>query len=356
MKRKITRLIAVTLVTVAICVLGLHLVFCLSCTNTKQKLYPGIDFPHVGTLKNGDTVVHDIPTDKVMQMYIVDSFALCHCFNTLDDKLIHIYNINNGNFITSFGATGRGPGEIDLSYSSYKRDERVLQIITNHTSQNIKFTLDSIIKGINHFTSIPLNARPNSDIFSFRDSLLISDFDFRKKHNFRFAIMGPKGDTIYCYRDGTQKFNSPIAISPDYSKLFTYTNGNFETEVFSLTENRIEPIEKINYIDPQRVLDTETVKNKDYPGLATHLCAKDKYIYAGWSNSLKAKGIDRSPNKLLIFNWTGKAIGFITLENQDHFFWMKDVDEVNKKIYILIKNSNGQLNIVRYDMSHLPLW
>ena len=104
------------------------------------------------------------------------------------------------------------------------------------------------------------------------------------------------------------------------------------------------------------MLDTETVKNKDYPGLATHLCAKDKYIYARWSNSLKAKGIDRSTNKLLIFNWTGKTIGFITLENQDHFFWMKDVDEVNKKIYILIKNSNGQLNIVRYDMSHLPLW
>ncbi|MBR5857209.1 MAG: hypothetical protein IKY70_08035 [Bacteroidales bacterium] len=339
-----------------LCIISIAvLAFSLSCTNLKQKAYPGIDFPHIGELRNGDTVVYDIPTDMVMRMYIIDSLALCHCFNTLDNKLIHVYNINTGDFIASFGSTGRGPGEIDLSYSSLKYDERILQIITGHTSQNIKFFLDSIIKGVNHFTSIPLDIRPNSDIFSFKDSLLISDFDFRKKHNFRFAIMGPKGDTIFCYRDGTRKIDSPFAISPDYSKLFTYTNGNFETEVFYLTQNRIDLANKINYIDPERVLDPETVKNKDFPGLSSHICAKYKYIYAGWTNSLKTKGIDRSPNKLLIFDWTGKAIGFVTIENQNHFFWMKDVDEVNKKIYILIKNSNGQLNIVRYDMSHLPL-
>lgn len=47
-----------------------------SCAN--NKLYPGIDFPHIGELTNGDTVVSDIPTDMVMRMYIVDSFALCH--------------------------------------------------------------------------------------------------------------------------------------------------------------------------------------------------------------------------------------------------------------------------------------
>lgn len=325
-----------------------------SCAN--NKLYPGIDFPHIGELTNGDTVVSDIPTDMVMRMYIVDSFALCHCFNALDNKLIHVYNTNSGNFVTSFGSTGRGPGEIDLSYSSYKQDERVVQIITDHTSQNIKFYLDSIFAGVNYFTSTPLNRNPNSDIFSFKDTLLISDFDFRKKYNYRFAIMNPHGDTIFCYRDGTYKKDSPIAIHPNYSMLFTYTNGNFETEVFSLENNQITLANRVTYIDPNRVLDEEILKSKDYPGLASHIYASDKYIYTGWSNSLKSKGNDKSPSKLLIFDWSGNAKGFVTLEGQEHFFWMKAADEKNKKMYVIIKNSQGQLNIVRYDMSHLPLW
>ncbi len=323
-----------------------------SCSN--NTIYHGVDFPHIGELLNGDTVVYDIPTDMVMKMYIADSLAICHCYNTLDNNLIQIYNINTGEKIKSIGTKGRGPGEIDWSSSSYKRDARVLQIITDHTSQNIKFYLDSIITGTNYFSSTSLNINPNGEILSFRDSLLISGCDYRKKYNYRFAIMGPKGDTIHCFRDGTRR-DSYFAVSPDYSMLFTFTNGNFETEIYSLKNNKITLLNRVNYIDPERILDKDVIENSDFPGLTSHIYACDKYIYTGWSNSLKSTGNDASPNKLLIFDWTGNAKGFVTLEGQEHFFWMKAVDEGNKKIYVIIKNSKGELNIVRYDMSHLPL-
>ena len=159
-------------------------------------------------------------------------------FNTLDNKLIHVYNTNNGNFVTSFGATGRGSGEIDLSYSSYKQDERVVQIITDHTSQNIKFYLDSIFAGVNYFTSTPLNRNPNSDIFSFKDTLLISDFDFRKKYNI------PKSRIVNDFHHAKDAFLN-IVVGNVLQNRFTEDPRNFYKNRTDYNKNVTKNIKKI---------------------------------------------------------------------------------------------------------------
>lgn len=325
--------------------LFLFLLFFVSCKPT----YIGTDFKELGTIKNGDTLISDIPCTDINEMFIVDSLIVLNCFNTLDNKLVYIYNKYNGNFITSFGNYGRGPGELDYSDMTYRYTDKSIQFVTGHTKQNLKFNLDSVLNGGIYYESTPLIERINCSVYPFGDSLLFSSANYFRGANYRFSIMKNNGDTIIGYRDGTKK-DTPVILKPDYTKCFTYTNGALETEVLNLTENSISLASINRYIKPNESLNAKGI-NQEYPGITPRGKASNKYIYTGWTESLSKE----FPKKLIIFNWDGVAIGTIKIENNPKFRYVMDIDEIQKKAYLLIETSTGQLNIVRYDMSHLPL-
>ncbi|MBR5857208.1 MAG: hypothetical protein IKY70_08030 [Bacteroidales bacterium] len=321
------------------------LVFCISCNNT----YLGTDFKNLGTLKDGDTIISNIPCTDVNEMFIVDSLILLNCFNTLDDKSVYVYNKSNGIFITSFGNFGRGPGELDYSDMTYRFTDKSIHFITGHTKQNLKFNLDSVLKNGSIYESIPLGKRLNCLAYPFMDSLLFSTANFYKGSNYRFSIMKNNGDTIVGYRDGTKR-DTPVILKPDYTKCFTYTNGALEIEILDLKKDNISLSTIKRYIEPNESLKAKSI-NQDFPGISPRGNASNKYIYTSWTESISKE----FPKKLIIFNWEGGAIGTIEIENTPKFRYVMNVDEEEMKAYLLIETSQGQLNIVRYDMSHLPL-
>ena len=322
----------------------------LSCNIRKD--YPGTDFKKIGELYNGDTIIYDVPCTNIRSMYIVDSLVVLHCDNTIDKKLLQVYDINSGNWITSFVQYGRGPAEVDYADVNFKPKEKLFQFITDH-GHNIQFCIDSVMNGNPRGTSINLNTKLRGDQYSFIDTLLFSSAAKFINDFYRFAIMTPRGDTIFCYRDGTQK-RTPVVLKPDYTRCFTYSNGNFETEILTLSASSINLFGKCTYIDPNKALGDDIIKSKDYPGIVNYPFPTDKYIYTPWSESLNPRKATKA-DKVVIFDWDGKANGYITIEKIDGLEGIMNIDEYNKQFFLVVKNPKGQLNIVRYDMSHLPL-
>ena len=314
--------------------------------------YPGTDFLDLGSLFDGDTIVKNIPCTNIRSIFIVDSLMVLHCDNTLDGKLMQVYHLNSGTKLTSFAQYGRGPGEVDYADACFNPQKRIFQFITDH-GQNIKFHIDSVILGKAKGISTKLKSQLRGSQYSFIDTLLFSSSAKFLDDFYRFAIMYPNGDTIFCYRDGTQK-RTPVILKPDYTKCFTFYNGNLETEVFTLTKCSIKQYSHCQYINPDRVLGEDIIVSKDYPGIANYPFPTDKYIYAPWTSSLSPQKAIRA-DRIVIFNWDGSAKGYFTLENINNLYGVMNIDESSCKFYTVIKNKNGELNIVRYDMSHLPL-
>ena len=321
------------------------ILLCASCNHT----YLGTDFKDLGTIKNGDTLISDIPCTDVNEMFVVDSLILLHCYNTLDNKLVYIYDKDRGNFITSFGNLGRGPGELDYSDITYRFTDKSIHFITGHNKQNLKFNIDSILNGRISNESTPLIGRINCNVYPFGDSLLFSTANYYGGANYRFSIMKNNGDTIIGYRDGTKK-DTPVILKPDYTKCFTYTNGALETEVFNLTDSSITLASVKRFIKPNESLEAKGI-DQDFPGISPRGKASNKYISTSWTESVSKE----FPEKLIIFDWEGMAIGTIAIENNPKFRYVMDIDENQKTVYLLIETPTGELNIVRYDMSHLPL-
>ena len=321
------------------------------CSCTQQNKYLGLEFKNIGVLSDGDTILYDIPCTNIRSIHWVDSLIVLHCDNTLDEKLLQVYHINSGNKITSFAQYGRGPGEVDFVEVNYKPKEKIFQFITDH-GQNIQFYIDSVMSGNLRGHSIKLNSKLRGDQYSFIDTLLFSSAAKFMNDFYRYAIMSPRGDTIMCYRDGTEK-RTPVILKPDYSKCFTYSNGNFETEILSLSENSIELYAKCLYVNPQ-TFNEEQIKAKDFPGIVNFPFPSNKYIYTPWSSSLNPQKAIKA-DKIVIFDWQGKAQGFITIENINTLEGIMNINEENEQLLLVVKNSKGELNIVRYDMSHLPL-
>lgn len=324
----------------------------LLCSCIQQEKYPGLEFKNIGILSDGDTIIYDVPCTNIRSIHLVDSLIVLHCDNTLDGKLLQVYHLNNGNKITSFAQYGRGPGEVDFVDVNYKHSKKIFQFITDH-GQNIQFAIDSVMNGNLRGYSISLNSKLRGDQYSFIDTLLFSSAAKFLNDFYRYAIMTPKGDTIVCYRDGTEK-RTPVILKPDYTKCFTYSNGNFETEILSLTENSIELSAHCFYINPKKVLNEELIKSKEYPGIVNSPFPSNEYIYTPWSTSLNPRKAIRA-DKIVIFDWQGKAKGYITIENINSLEGIMNVDEENKLLFLVVKNNKGELNIVCYDMSHLPL-
>mgnify|MGYP003410785462 FL=1 len=101
-------------------------------------------------------------------------------------------------------------------------------------------------------------------------------------------------------------------------------------------------------------LTEEQIKAKDFPGIVNFPFPSNKYIYTPWSSSLNPQKAIKA-DKIVIFDWQGKAQGFITIENINTLEGIMNVNEENEQLLLVVKNSKGELNIVRYDMSHLPL-
>ena len=121
-------------------------------------------------------------------------------------------------------------------------------------------------------------------------------------------------------------------------------------EIFDIENGALKRSFAKEYIEPRYAMKSTIEPEKGIAGVAYYAYTTHKYIYGAWSES----PANIPPSEIAIFDWHGTPIMKLSFENNDS----KEVfaiDESNRTLYAVVKNKVGHLNIVRYDMSHLPL-
>ena len=317
-----------------------------ACNIQKEEL--NTNFSTLGSLKNGDTIIADIPCVMVRNLYVMDSLLVVCCYESIDKNVFYIYNKDSGKFIKSFGTIGNGPGEMmDLMTIYADREKHELYHNSFNIPKYIKFSIDSFINGNNGITYYKISDNKFSAfLHRYNDSLFISGANGKKGYEYRFALVDYKGDTTFCLRDHTDKNTKPY-LNPSRTHFFTWNNGKLETEIYKITDSSIKRLHLREYVKEDEYID-----EKNHPGITSYVCTTNDYIFCGWSENIKK---ENRPNDILVFDWKGIAKGLINIENLDIFNWVMEYDTNENKMYIVVENEQGAQNIVRYDMSHLPL-
>ncbi|MBR5857212.1 MAG: hypothetical protein IKY70_08050 [Bacteroidales bacterium] len=317
-----------------------------ACSGYQKEL--NTNFAKLGVLQNGDTIIADVPCVMVRNLYVMDSILVVCCYESVDKNVFYLYNKSTGKLLRTFGTIGNGPGEMDLSPIYAERGQRELYHNTFNTPKYIKFSIDSFLNnntnGVTYYKIC--DKRINAGLHRYKDSLFISDANGWKGYEYRFALINHTGDTTFCFRDSTRKDSFPY-LNPSRTHFFTWNNGKLETEIYKITENSIERLHLREYVKEDEYIDEQ-----NYPGITSYVCTTNDYIFCGWSENIKK---ENRPNDILVFDWTGIAKGLIDIENVEIFNWVVEYDSKENQMYIVIENKQGAQNIVRYDMSHLPL-
>lgn len=242
---------------------------------------------------------------------------------------IHIYN-KNFNYISSSGASGRGPGELSNPFfASVDKKNGVLWFLDMGKKKIFKFPIDSILKNHTFLPSeteavavpdkipILLQFYPEAKIFScanyLSDTILISYFN--KKGKVVDSLEITKADIIndlnskakrvpkvtFLYKKHPQK--DMYAIVYTYADKVAIIDKNSHVVAISQGPDMIE----------QKIGANTSILMHTYADVQ----CDENYIYALYRGS-KITGNDNRPvyaQKIHVFNWEGKPIARLNLDH-----------------------------------------
>lgn len=332
---------------------------CISCSQNIEEFNFNKEF----CLSGGDTLVHDIPTTGTCFIDINDSLLVIQMVNTIDRKLIYFYKKDNGELVQSFGEIGNGPGEFHKSFK-LALDNGKQRLIYTDPYKFVHYNIDSILNGNFSYSLQEFNINNyGSKPIYLKDSLFLT-----YPRGKRYAIVNLYNeDTLFCYDHFEHK--SPLdadndnshsflyyrycnieRLNPQKDKLVSLSCCGLVMEIFDIENGALKRSFAKEYIKPRYAMKSTIEPEEGIAGVAYYAYTTHKYIYGAWSESTA----NIPPSEIAIFDWHGTPIMKLSFENNDS----KEVfaiDESNRTLYAVVKNKVGQLNIVRYDMSHLPL-
>ena len=332
---------------------------CISCSQNIEEF----NFNKELCLSGGDTLVHDIPTTGTCFIDINDSLLVILMVNTIDRKLIYFYKKDNGELVQSFGEIGNGPGEFHKSFN-LAFDNGKQALIYTDPYKCVHYNIDSILNGNSSYSLQEFNINNyGSKPIYLKDSLFLT-----YPRGKRYAIVNLYNeDTLFCYDHFEHK--SPLdadndnshsflyyrycnieRLNPQKDKLVSLSCCGLVMEIFDIENGALKRSFAKEYIEPRYAMKSTIEPEKGIAGVAYYAYTTHKYIYGAWSESTA----NIPPTQIAVFDWNGFPVMKLTFENNE----TKEVfavDEANKTLYAVVKNKVGQLNIVRYDMSHLPL-
>ncbi len=332
------------------------------CTSCSQNIEE-FKFNEEVCIKGGDTLVYDIPTTGTSFIDIKDSLLIIRMGSTLDKRHIYFYHKDNGEFIKSFGEKGNGPREFHKSFNLALDNEKQSLIYTDPYKCAL-YNIGSILNGNPSYALQEFNVNNyGSKPIYLNDSLFITH-----PRGKRYAIVNLyKGDTLFCYDHFEHK--SPLdanndnrhsflyyrycnieLLNPQKNKLVSLSCCGLVMEIFNIENNALKRNFAAEYIAPRYTMKSTIEPEEGIAGIAYYAYTTNKYIYGAWSESTA----NIPPSQIAVFDWNGTPVMKLSFENNE----TKEVfavDEENKRLYAIVKNNKGELNIVRYDMSHLPL-
>jgi hypothetical protein len=339
----------------------LSLVIIQGCNN--ENKYKAPVFKEMGTIK-GDTLVRDVLCTDILPINVLDSLLILNCYNALDNKIFYIYDKSTGNLIKTFGQRGNGHGELSGYFeTSIDKSNKKIYAIGLGEGWNISFSLDSILHSKTYNCDQKIEEkgeglRNSRYIRYFKDSLLYSICNFRPQRFYRIAILRPDGDIVTrysvfppisnidkedtVYRHLFYTYKTLATLKPDASKLVLATTCGLHMEIFSISDNEIKLEAFRRYIKP-KYLKVNPIRNDGVIEGVTSLSSTNNYIYALWSKDTEKE----FPSQLAVFDWVGNAVRRYDLDSK---IWAFAVDEDDSKVYTVVKDKEGKLNIIIYKL------
>lgn len=210
-----------------------------------------------GNVLNGD-FVFSWPSEII----IVDSLLIIHDFH-MQNYGLHIFRRSDGTFIKSFGARGRGPGEL-LSISSLSVNDNGVLIAYDANSRRVmKYDLHKLLNNETYYYeefSIPERLSYFvSNMFSCGDNYLMTSY----YEHFRYGIYNKLKDSVFSIYAQFPSFTDDeeinraiveygvLEISPNKQYLLNATYVGATIELFCLNDCSLDLKKALHISKPQ---------------------------------------------------------------------------------------------------------
>lgn len=159
----------------------LPVIICWSCTQNVENSKIQNKRDHVVKLREKvkEIEFEDVPVSYISSLYIIDKYFIITDHHSTD-KLIHLFEKENFNYVTSVGNRGLGPNEItNIGKTSINEVDRKFYVSDHGNRTILSFSLDSVLNDPQYFPKEQIKVDENQLPYCyqyFNDTLSIGTF------------------------------------------------------------------------------------------------------------------------------------------------------------------------------------
>ena len=337
----------------------LALVACSSHREDMQYEPPSFPKEYTARIKplNRETTMGNI-----LRMYLCDSVLLVQGKNVDNDNVFHVFSINDGRYLSSFGYYGRGPNELASYYCAAQDPEgctlhvldtngAYITIDIPHSIENRRIEVSSQGANPHHTTSMSIFRLPEGRLLhceGFDCRFFSTDMQYRdtvRLHD-AFPYISPEFEADTIIHKGYFSMFTMHDVKPDRTRMVCTGLYGMLMEIFDIGGDSIRPVVTRRFFEPK--MKNQIAPQPDCVLGAGDLSVTDKYIYLLYSDET-AQSRDNAEYMLGIFDWSGQEVARYRLDsNIGPFVVMPD----DSRIYCWVQNEEGEEYLGYFDLEH----
>ena len=333
-----------------------------ACTSYSEDMrYEPPSFPkeytaQIKSLNKETTMGH------ILRMYLCDSVLLVQGKNVDNDNVFHVFSINDGRYLSSFGYYGRGPNELASYYCAAQDPEGcTLHVLDNNGAyitidiprsiENRRIEVISDGMASHHTTTNSIFSLPKGRLLhceGFDCRFFSTDMQYRdtvRLHD-AFPYISPEFEADTIIRKGYFSMFTMHDVKPDRTRMVCTGLYGMLMEIFDIGGDSIRPVVTRRFFEPK--MKNQIAPQPDCISGSCSLKTSDKYIYLVYSDGL-ALDMDNTEYILGIFDWSGQEVARYRLDsNIGPFVVMPD----DSRIYCWVQNEEGEEYLGYFDLEH----
>lgn len=333
-----------------------------ACTSYREDMqYEPPSFPKEYTARikplNRETTMGNI-----LRMYLCDSVLLVQGKNVDNDNVFHVFSINDGRYLSSFGYYGRGPNELanyfcvapdSESHTLHVLDTNGAYITIDipRSIENRRIEVSSQGANPHHTTSMSIFRLPEGRLLhceGFDCRFFSTDMQYRdtvRLHD-AFPYISPEFEADTIIHKGYFSMFTMHDVKPDRTRMVCTGLYGMLMEIFDIGGDSIRPVVTRRFFEPK--MKNQIAPQPDCVLGAGDLYVTDKYIYLLYSDET-AQSRDNAEYMLGIFDWSGQEVARYRLEEEiGPFVVMPD----DSRAYCWVQNEEGEEYLGYFDLEH----
>lgn len=338
----------------------LALVACSSHREDMQYEPPSFPKEYTARIKplNRETTMGNI-----LRMYLCDSVLLVQGKNVDNDNVFHVFSINDGRYLSSFGYYGRGPNELASYYCAAQDPEGcTLHVLDNNGAyitidiprsiENRRIEVSSQGANPHHTTSMSIFRLPEGRLLhceGFDCRFFSTDMQYRdtvRLHD-AFPYISPEFEADTIIHKGYFSMFTMHDVKPDRTRMVCTGLYGMLMEIFDIGGDSIRPVVTRRFFEPK--MKNQIAPQPDCVLGAGDLYVTDKYIYLLYSDET-AQSRDNAEYMLGIFDWSGQEVARYRLEEEiGPFVVMPD----DSRAYCWVQDAEGEEYLGYFDLDKI---